>query len=176
MKNKNFYAAVIILTAAVLGIVWLGSKTIKSVNEKKKWERFSAVTAEVIDGDTIRINERDNLIRLLGIDTPELHHPDLPVQKFGKEAKQLLSSLISGKEITVEYDKTNMNDKYGRLLAYVYTKDGVLVNAELVKSGYAYVYTKSECPKTKEFLVLENIARQFKKGVWEQEAGGREMR
>jgi endonuclease YncB( thermonuclease family) len=36
----------------------------------------------------------------------------------------------------------------------------------MVKSGYAYVYTNKECSKTKEFLILENIARKFKKGVW----------
>jgi len=176
MKNKNFYVSVIILTAAVLGIVWLGNNAIKSANEKKRWVKFTALTEQVIDGDTIKIKERDNLVRLLGIDTPELHHPDLPVQKFGKEAKAYVKNLIEGKEVIIEYDSLNLNDKYGRLLAYVYTKEGVLVNAELVKSGYAYVYAKSECSKTKEFLMLENIARQFKKGVWEQGAGGREMR
>jgi len=133
--------------------------------EKSKWKSFEATVTNVIDGDTIVIDKDNQIIRLLGIDAPETNHPDYPEQKFGQEAKKYLRQRVEFKKIRIEYNIEETYDIYNRLLAYIYLNDK-LINAEMIKLGFAYVYTKKECSKTKEFLLLESVARQFKKGVW----------
>ena len=49
--------------------------------------------------------------------------------------------MVEGKEVRLEYD-WQKRDKYDRLLAYVYLKDGTFLNAEIVKQGYGHAYTK----------------------------------
>ncbi len=102
--------------------------------------------ARVIDGDTIEvIYEAGQLkkVRLIGIDTPETVDPRKPVQCFGQEASAKTKALLEGKQVRLEKDTIGDSiDKYGRLLRYVYV-DGTLVNAELIKQGYAYASSRS---------------------------------
>ena len=99
-------------------------------------ETYSVV--KVIDGDTIKL-ENGEVVRYIGIDTPETVHPSKPVQCFGKEASDKNKELVEGKVVKLEKDITN-KDKYGRILRYVWVGD-LFVNDELVRQGYAYVYT-----------------------------------
>ena len=98
-------------------------------------------------------------IRLYGIDCPELS------QSYGQEAKQFTENLALSKEVTIEKKDT---DIYGRVVGIVYLPDGTLLNEELVKNGYAWVYdaycTDSICSKWK---TLEQQARQQKLGLWQ---------
>jgi micrococcal nuclease len=59
----------------------------------------------VIDGDTIRANVdgRDERIRLLGIDAPELGRDGEPDEKCAQEAKRFLTSWIGGSTVTRDY-------------------------------------------------------------------------
>lgn len=88
---------------------------------------------EVIDGDTIevRAGHRSYTVRYIGIDTPELG------QAGGIEAKQANAGLVLGKVVELEKDVSE-SDRYGRLLRYVWV-DGEMVNALLVRMGYARV-------------------------------------
>ena len=131
---------------------------------------MDAVVARVVDGDTV-VLEDGQKVRLLGIDTPETKHPDRPVEKGGEEAKNYLKKRVEGKMCVLEYTLNDQYDVYDRLLALIY-EDGGLVNAELVKKGLAYASPNKYMSRTKEFLVLENIAKKFKKGIWETEEGG----
>lgn len=157
----RFYYNIIVLTLITLIVVFIAGKIITG----NSYYKFKAKVIEVIDGDTVKI-ETGETIRLLGIDAPETNHPDLPEQKFGKEAKKYLSDRILNKICFFEYDKNNKYDVYNRILAFVYL-DGNLINAEMIKNGYAYVYLKSKNKKTNEFLMLEDVARKQKKGLWE---------
>jgi micrococcal nuclease len=57
-------------------------------------------------------------------------------------------------------------DRYRRLLAYVYLGD-MMVNAELVRQGYAQVATFPPNVKYQElFLKLQREAREAKRGLW----------
>lgn len=123
---------------------------------------FKVVT--VYDGDTLKLDNGEK-VRLLGIDAPEIHHKELPVQRFGEEAGNFLRKLVEGQECTLEYDPGNVRDKYNRLLAYVYV-NGKNVNAELVSKGYAYIYTRFPFSKQEEFLELERQAAQAQYGLW----------
>ena len=121
----------------------------------------------VIDGDTILLDDNER-IRYIGIDTPETKHPSKPVEWMGKEASEFNRKLVEHKTISLEFD-VEKRDKYGRLLAYVYV-DGVFVNAELVKQGYAQVYTIPPNVKhTDLFLELQKEARENRRGLWGKE-------
>ena len=85
----------------------------------------------VVDGDTIVLDTGDK-VRLIGVDTPETVHPNKPVEFFGKEASAFTKALCEGKKVRLEYD-WQKEDKYHRLLAYVYLEDGTFVNAEIIK-------------------------------------------
>jgi micrococcal nuclease len=122
---------------------------------------FMARVTQVIDGDTIAI-EGGYRVRYIGIDTPETY-PEM--EAFGAEAWQANRLLVEGKVVRLERD-TSQEDKYGRLLRYVYAND-IFVNAELVKLGLAEA--KSYPPDTKYQDYLEELeaeARQAGRGIW----------
>jgi micrococcal nuclease len=125
--------------------------------------------SHVVDGDTINVtlgNQKET-VRLLGIDTPETHDPRKPVQCFGETAAAHTQSLLEGKNVRLEPDPTDSDrDKYHRLLRYVYLPDGTLVNAELVRDGYAFAYTVFPLVKLDEFRALEAEARDNNRGLW----------
>jgi Micrococcal nuclease (thermonuclease) homologs len=96
------------------------------------------------DGDTITVdmNGKHETVRMIGVDTPETHHPNRPVQCYGPAASAYTKNLIGNQKVRLEADPTNQNrDRYGRLLRYVYLPDGRLVQAEIIKSGHGFAYT-----------------------------------
>ena len=121
----------------------------------------------VIDGDTIvvEIDGKHEKIRLIGVDTPETKHPQKPVQYFGKEAHLFTKRMVEGKEVRLEFD-WQKRDKYGRLLAYVYLPDGTFLNAEIIKQGYGFAYTRFPFKYLDEFRQYEREARENKRGLW----------
>ena len=142
--------------------------------------RYDYVT-RVIDGDTIDLRKIGR-VRLLGIDTPESRiNPKLErdakrtgedintIIKMGKKATEVTRSLVLGKKVKVEFD-VEKKDRYGRWLAYIYLPDERMLNAELVKEGYAQVYTFPPNVKyTDRFLELQREAREKEKGFWKEE-------
>lgn len=126
---------------------------------------------EVIDGDTIKVAKNgETNVRLLGMDTPEKSTTRYGHAEFyGQEAARYAQSLIeaSGWEVRLTYDATK-KDKYDRDLAYVWLKDGRMLNAVMVADGYAYSYT-SFSPKptyADTFVALMRSARAANKGLW----------
>ncbi|MCU1574359.1 MAG: nuc [Micrococcaceae bacterium] len=91
----------------------------------------------IVDGDTlvITIADSEKTVRLLNVDTPETKDPNKPVECLGPEAtKYLESTLPVGSLVKLKYD-VERQDKYGRTLAAVFTKDDLLVNAEIARQG-----------------------------------------
>lgn len=118
-----------------------------------------AVVSEILDGDSFIIENGDE-VRLIGVDAPELSQP------FALESKDVLESLILGKEVGLEKDETD-RDRYGRLLRYVYV-DGVFVNLEMVRLGYANIYSYPPDTKyEKEVIKAEEEAKEAKRGFWD---------
>lgn len=65
----------------------------------------AAVTVvHVVDGDTVDVLLEDEVtierLRLIGLDTPETKHPELPVQCFGQEASARATELLLGQVVT----------------------------------------------------------------------------
>ncbi|HVQ44853.1 MAG TPA: thermonuclease family protein [Candidatus Saccharimonadia bacterium] len=128
-----------------------------------------AHVTRVVDGDTmdIELGGHKDTVRFLGIDTPETHDPRKPVQCFGQAAAAHTKALLEDKNVRLEPDPTNSNrDKYHRLLRYVYLPDGTLVNAEIIRDGYAFAYTVFPLVRLDEFRALETEARSANRGLW----------
>lgn len=121
------------------------------------------------DGDTIVVNMNgtEEIIRMIGVDTPETHHPDLPVQCYGPAAAAFTKNLIGTQKVRLEADPTNQNrDRYGRLLRYVYLPGGTLVQNEIISQGYGFAYTFFPFTKKDEFVLSENTAKAENRGLW----------
>jgi micrococcal nuclease len=125
----------------------------------------SVAVRRVNDGDTISafVGSHVEKIRLIGIDAPEVGQ-----EPWGQLAKRHLKEMIASSswEVMVEYD-IEKRDKYGRLLAYLRTKDGRMVNREMLREGYAVIFTLP--PNVKyagEFIAAEKYARNRKIGIW----------
>jgi micrococcal nuclease len=123
-----------------------------------------------IDGDTLLLINGER-VRLIGVDTPETKHPRKPVQYFGIEAYRFTKQMAEGKTVKLEYD-WQRRDRYRRLLAYVYLMDGTFLNAEIIKKGYGFAYTRYPFKYMEEFRLYQREAREKKRGLWKKEVNG----
>ncbi len=139
----------------------------------------------VVDGDTFHCrlpDGKDEKVRLVGIDTPEIERNPKDIMDAGRSGQDLETIVSLGKKaanFTKSYLKpgttvklelvTQPRDKYGRLLAYVYLSDGTMLNALLVQEGYAQVMTVPPNVKYQDmFLKLQREARENNRGLWKQ--------
>jgi len=124
---------------------------------------------QFVDGDTISVNMNGGteIIRMIGVDTPETHRPNTPVQCYGTNAAEYTKSLIGTHSVRLEADPLNTNrDRYNRLLRYVYLPDGTLLESKLISEGYGFAYTSFPMVKASEFQALEDGAKQAGRGLW----------
>ena len=135
----------------------------------------------VVDGDTVhvRIENRVEKVRYLGINAPEIPHPHRggpPPLCAGRPrgraawaaddaAKRINLDLAGGQHVRLELDRQH-RDEHGRLLAYVWAGETML-NAEMVKRGYAEVVSIPPDLRYRAlFTRLQNEARQAGRGLW----------
>ena len=98
----------------------------------------------VVDGDTLHVDVRgrDETVRVLGIDTPELHKPQVPVECGARAAAAAMRRLAGHRRVRLVGDPTqDRRDRYGRRLAYVVVRgSGADLGERLVARGWAEVY------------------------------------
>ena len=142
------------------------------------WQRAHDRSAPIVHGTVVRAVDGDTIIvesggrtedvRLIGMDTPETVDPRRPVGCYGPQASTYTKHLLTGRRVTLEYDRVQ-RDRYGRYLAYVFL-DGpprVFVDARLVALGYAR--TMAIPPNTAHaplFAHLERRAALAGRGLW----------
>ena len=122
----------------------------------------------VVDGDTLVVSGR-RTVRLIGVDTPETKDPRRAVGCFGRQASEFTTSLLpKGTTVRLVGD-VEQRDRYDRTLAYVYRlPDGLFVNAELLRQGYAEVLTIApNVAHAAEFADLAGAARSSGRGLWQ---------
>jgi len=124
--------AVVVVTLAATSVLgwWFG--------DQRRAADTPYRVVQVLEGDTIvvrRAGGSDETIRLLGVDTPETHHPRKPVQCYGPEASAYTARRLFGQVVRLE-DDVERHDVYGRRLAYVYLH-GANFEEELLRKGYA---------------------------------------
>ena len=72
------------------------------------------MVVKIVDGDTVDVRGRLR-IRLLGIDTPEVHRPHYSVGCFGPEATEFAQSTLQGRRVAIITDAgQGQFDRYGR--------------------------------------------------------------
>ena len=140
----------------------------------------------IIDGDTflVLLHGKREKVRLLGIDTPEKYWSrklkkearrcgvrEGRISRLGIRATKYAKGLIhKGDQIYLEI---RGRGHYGRILAFVYLKDGSCYNERVIGDGYACVY-KYRGRKSRQlswdefskFIKLLNEAKLHKRGLW----------
>jgi micrococcal nuclease len=131
------------------------------------WE---GVVTRVVDGDTIHVKDtmnRDNIIRLYGIDAPEMRSPGLlgkwKPQPYSREAALTLTDLTLNKTVEVT---PRSQDPYGRTVAEV-AVGMVDVSAYMLSTGCAWYY-KQFAKNRPTYALLELQAKQQQLGLWAQ--------
>jgi micrococcal nuclease len=153
-----------VLRALVVGLALLAAGAAEGA---PGLAQVQGLVVRVVDGDTIhvRLGERLEKVRYIGVNTPELHHPARGAEPGGREARDVNRRLVEGKRVRLELDVQH-RDRYGRLLAYVWTAD-TMINAELVRLGYAQVMTVPPNVRHQAlFLKLQRDARDSGRGLW----------
>ncbi len=156
---RLFSATVIFLPAA---LIFLHHGELRGAQRSND---LSARVVKVNDGDTltVMVGRKKERVRLIGIDAPELGQ-----QPWGAASRKYCRELVllSGDAVTLEFDIVK-RDQYGRLLAYVRTADNTLINVEMVRNGYAFLYTFPPNVKYTELLrEAQRYARGKGLGVW----------
>ena len=165
-----------ILIIAALIIIALLITSLQTGNKSYKVNRDNLLRVyveRVVDGDTIIINVSENdlglnrreRVRLIGVDAPETVHPSREEEPYGREASDFTKNNLEGKYVYLDFD-IELRDRYGRVLAYVYTENGEHFNARLVKEGYGIAYLNYEFKYMDEFSRYESEAKRKRLGLW----------
>ncbi len=158
MMPKLAIAAIVVAVLALGGGKLVGASRSDEVR-----------VVRVVDGDTVvvRTGSGEERVRYIGVDTPESVKPGTPVQCFAKAASAANRRLVEGQEVRLVLD-AEARDRYGRTLAYVYrSSDGLFVNAELVRRGYAKPLTiPPNVAHAVELRRLAASARRGGRGLW----------
>lgn len=168
-RRKPLWLVLIILVVGILGqrYGWFAQASSTIVQNTPG----SYAVVEFADGDTVvvKMNGKNERVRLIGVDTPETQDPRKPVQCFGQAASEFTKNLIGNQTVRLEADILSSNrDRYNRLLRYAYLPDGRLVNAEIIKEGFGFAYTSFPFTKSEEFRAYETNAREANRGLWSQ--------
>lgn len=156
------------------------SESPETVHDEQEW---TVDVVSVVDGDTLEVKFPDGHtenVRLLGVDTPEVHvevdpneYEGIPDTAAGREwlgdwghkASEFARTQVGGKTVTIATDsQADRRGGYGRLLVYVYM-DGENFNRQLIQQGYARLYD-SEFAKRDSFASAEQSAQENNVGLW----------
>ena len=136
-----------------------------------EWLQVSAV----VDGDTVRVQRHgtSETLRLIGLDTPETKDPNQPVGCYGPEASAHAKDLLDGTQVRVDTDPTqDTRDRYGRMLAYAWMRDGRLFNEVMISGGFGREYTYDKPYRYQaRFKAAEAKARNAPAGLWKACSG-----
>ena len=164
MQKNKIMVAVVIMIGLIL--LWYARSDAGEIDQPLQEVGFGKCT----DGDTAHfvISGEDMIVRFLAIDTPETKHPTKGEEPFGKEASDYTCEMISNaQDIRLEYDSKAKEDKYGRILAWVFV-DGELLQEKLVEMGYAKVaYLYDDYKYTVRLLEAQEEAEKSKIGIWQ---------
>jgi endonuclease YncB( thermonuclease family) len=118
--------------------------------------RLTGTVVGIADGDTVDVRLDSGMIRvrLHAVDAPEHDQP------YGKAARRALSLLVYLRKVEVEPIE---QDQYDRLVARLWLGE-MDVNAELLKSGAAWVYRRYA--REPDYCAFEQEARALEHGLW----------
>lgn len=147
-------------------------------------EHFVGNVVKVVDGDTVWVRCKNGTIykiRILGIDTPEIHRRNNPYEYYtydgtpitnttylklwGYRARKYVEGMLKDREVVVVFDRISpKRDIYNRYLAYIFV-DGRDIGEDLIVNGYARVYN-SKFELSNRYLRYEEYAKMHRIGLW----------
>lgn len=187
--NAGFFRKMV-KRAVVGGAVAVTVKTVHSKMQKNNQEptigaslpaasKIPAMVVGVSDGDTVIVQSDygRSTIRLRAIDAPETTCHDITAndlnycqeryQRFGKDAKAALASLVMRRSVVVVTGK--QSESHGRAVGNILL-NGRDVNLEMVRQGLAWHEPKLTPDETLKEKVLYSAAmlkaRKQKIGLW----------
>lgn len=131
-------------------------------------EPLRGVCTRVVDGDTIVVEVGGELriVRVWGVDCPELHHPKRGVEWYGAEAAAFTARFALGRKVRLVQVDT---DEYGRLVCQVRV-GGRSLSRALLRGGYAFAYSWRASSTDHNHVELMTEARTRGKGLWRRMA------
>lgn len=119
----------------------------------------------VNDGDTI-VLANGKRVRYIGINAPEIDYDNRRAQPFGYESRACNKDMVLKRKIRLEFDQERQ-DRYGRLLAYLFLPDGTFVNEALLQKGYAFfLFKKPNLKYSPRLLRAQLEAMKAGRGLW----------
>lgn len=95
----------------------------------------------VVDGDTVRLADH-SLVRLIGVNTPEIHYDGTPSEPMAQAAKDFLATLLQNHKTVALAFEADTQDRYGRRLAHVFYGNNshalVDVQKTILEKGLGY--------------------------------------
>jgi len=172
--KKNLVRAIFIL---FVFLVFFGlfvirfRQPLKELDSSTDLSPEAGVVIAVYDGDTIKVRFKNGVekkVRLIGIDAPEISDERERVQFLAYMAKRFAYFHLYQKEVHLSYD-WQLEDEYGRLLAYVWT-ESELFNDFILRQGFASAFLKFPFRKDYQirFKKSEAFARKNGRGLWIQ--------
>jgi micrococcal nuclease len=148
---------------ALLAVLALAGCAGQAADPAEPGERRSARVTKHTDGDTLWLSGVGK-VRLIGVDTPEVYGG---VECYGREASAFVErTLPLGSEVRYQLGVDD-RDRYGRALAYVWLRDGRLLNRLLAARGYAQPLTVPPNVEYEDvFVEAARRAREAGRGLW----------
>jgi len=155
----------VLILVALLAVAVLAGCELGQPSEADAAKRARVI--EVTDGDTIdvEIGGREEAIRLIGIDTPEVYFGE---ECGGAEASASMRRLVEpGDRVRLVRDRTQDNrDGYDRLLRYVEFRDRDIGRVQ-IRRGHAAVYVfEDPFRRLRSYRRAERRAEEGGRGVW----------
>jgi micrococcal nuclease len=152
-KLKNRHGLVFILICSIMLAV------ISSASAQLP-EQFKGLCVRVPKGDeiTIRWEDKDQRVRLDGIDAPDKGQP------FALRAKQFVSALALNQEVVITVRQV---DRYGRIIGTVELPDGRILNHALIQEGLAWWFPEL-APDDTELSLLQLEAQGKRRNIWSE--------
>ncbi len=124
-----------------------------------------ARVVSVNDGDTVTVllGGHKHRARLIGIDAPEMGQ-----EPWGRASREHLRRLLKDGRWRVSLERDIVEfDKYGRLLVYLWSPDGRMINETMLEDGYAVLFTiQPNSRYSDRFRKAQRLARDNRKGLW----------
>ena len=170
MKVRQWWWRAVVLVVLLAGAAALVIAVTRRGDGAASLPPDVGIVEFVIDGDTVDIDigGREERVRLIGIDTPELHTETGEPECMAQPAREFSAAQVpAGTEVRLERDVVGRDD-YGRLLAYVYRRDDdVMINELVVSAGYARPLTIAPNDAHRDrFVAAAHAAEASGLGLW----------
>jgi len=168
--KKNFSKFILAPIFFLATFVFFSERLVPHGQERGSSFPESGLVTAVYDGDTIKVkfrNEKERKVRLIGIDTPEMEDSREEAKFRAHMARRFTFFYLYRKTVKLSFD-WEIEDKYGRLLAYVWTEKQGLFNKFILSEGFAAVFLKFPFKYREEFIEAERKARELEKGFWKK--------